>query len=163
MATVTIFLPVGSPASMTAQLDISGAGHQRLLFDADTAEYGIWQFRVPSNYPASGAALTAKIQYTMASATSGNVDFEVSLMAVTDGDSADVDTASFDTANAGNATVPGTAGYLDEISILCTTVDSVAAGDFVLVKLQRDATDATNDTATGDAEVIALVLQYTYV
>lgn len=96
----------------------------------------------------------------MASATTGAVYFEASVMAVTDGDAADINTESYDTANSGNATVPGTAGYLDEISITLTNADSVAAGDYVKIKINRDANNAS-DTAAGDAEVVATSLEYT--
>ncbi len=156
MATGTVMFDVGSPSLMTTQIDLSK--DLRLLFDANTAEYAIWQFRMPVNY-ASG--LVAKLQYAMASATSGTVDFEVSLMALSDGDSADLDTDSFDTANSGSATVPGTAGYPDELSIAMANADSVAAGDYCRLKVQRDATDGTNDTATGDVEMRNVVLEYT--
>ena len=98
----------------------------------------------------------------MASATSGTVEFEVEVMAVTDGDSEDInDPNGWDLRNAGSVTVPGTAGYLDEISITLTHADSVAANDYVKVRVGRDADDGTNDTATGDAEVVAISLEYT--
>ena len=38
--------------------------------------------------------------------------------------------------------------------------DSVAAGDFVVVRVARDA-DAGGDTATGDAELVMCAIQYT--
>jgi hypothetical protein len=128
------------------------------LFDADTEEFLYWSFRIPGDY---SSGLTAKIQYKMASATSGKVDFDVALMAVSDGDSQDVDADSMSTVNSGDETVPGTAGYLGEISITLTNVDNLAAGDFVVIYLKRDADDGTNDTATGDCEVIAFSLEYT--
>lgn len=130
----------------------------QLAFDTTTEEMCFWQFRMPSDY---GSALTAKIQYKMASATSGGVAFDVSLMAVTPGDSQDVDADAFATVNGGSdATVPGTAGYLDAVSITLTNEDSVAAGDFVVVRLARDVADAA-DTASGDCEVVMLALEYT--
>jgi len=169
IATGTIILPVqsaklvgahitsGDPAQGAA-IDGGNAGWT-LLFDATTAEAAVWQFRMPVNW-ASG--FTAKIQYTMATATADDVDFEVYVMAVSDGDSADVDTPSFATATSGTATVPGTAGYLDEISIDCSSnLDGLAAGDLVILRLARDADDATNDDATGDAEVRAFSIEYT--
>ena len=156
MATGTIMLPVGSPSEMTTQID--QAKDLRLLFDAGTVEHAVWQFRMPANY---ASALVAKIQYTMASATTGKVDFEVSVMAVTDAEAQDLDADSYDSVNAANATVPGTAGYLDEISITLTNADSVAVGDYVRIKLERDADDGTDDTAAGDCEVRNFVVEYT--
>ena len=162
MATVvhTLNLPVASPilpAEAIAPQIKSSTNRRYLLFDDTTPETCYWQFRMPANYT---SGLTAKIQYTMASATTGKVDFEVSVMAVSDGDGADVETDSFDTVNSGSATVPGTAGLLDEISITLTNADGVVAGDLVLISLARDADDGTNDTATGDAEVLTMTIQY---
>lgn len=144
-------------ATQGAQID-AGDGNWRLLFDAATDEAGVWQFRMPGDY-ASG--LTAKIGYSMVSATADEVEFEVAVMAVTDADAADIGTASFDTVNVGSATVPGTVGYLDVISITLTNADSVAAGDLVAVSLSTDSDDAANDDATGDREVVFLQLEYT--
>ncbi len=129
----------------------------KLLFDATTEEWCCWQFRMPADY-ASG--LTAKVQYAMASATSGGVAWDVRVSATSDGDSVDVDAQDFASANVGTATVPGTAGYLDEVSVTLTNADSVAAGDFVVIRVARAVADAA-DTATGDAELLAVALEYT--
>ena len=133
-ATSTIILPVQAsklPTSNPARID-AGEGNWRLLFDPTTDQSCLWQFRLPVNY-ASG--LVIKIQYSMASATSGAVYFQASVMAVSDGDAADIVTDSYDTANSGNATVPATAGYLDEISVTLTNADSAAAGDYLKIQI----------------------------
>lgn len=159
MATGTVILPVQSaklPGTNPAAID-AGENNWRLLFDAATDESCLWQFRMPTNY---SSAPVLKIQYSMNSATSGAVYFQASVMAVSDGDAADINTDSYDTANSGNATVPGTAGYLDEISITLTNADSVAANDLCKIKLNRDA-DNASDTAAGDAEVVAVSFEYT--
>lgn len=160
-ATGTIILPVQAaklPTSNPCAID-AGEVNWRLLCDATTDESGVWQFRMPTNY-ASG--LVVKIQYSMASATANSVTFEGYIMAVSDNDTADVVTESYDTVNFGSATVPGTAGYIDEISINLTNADSLAAGDFVKFKFARDA-NGTNgtDNATGDAEILNISLEYT--
>ena len=164
MATGTIILPVqsakigGSFITAGAQID-GGVGLWKLLFDASSTESSLWQFRLPENYSSTPVL---KIQYAMASATSGKVDFEADVMAVSDGDSADIDSASFDTVNevSGGTTVPATAGHIDEVSISLSNADSMVAGDLVAVRLHRDHDDA-DDTATGDAEVLAVSLEYT--
>ena len=119
-----------------------------LAFDADTAQTAYWVFPWPQG--ATGT-ITFYGQYFMASATTGKIDFEAAVEAITAGDSLDMDaTTSFDTANTITApTVPGTAGYPGEFTCTLTNKDSVAAGDYVRLSLKRDATDATNDTATG--------------
>lgn len=130
----------------------------RVLFNDTTDEIMHWTFRMPSDY---SSALAIKLQYSMASATTGNVVLACEVMAVTDADAAAVDADSYDTVNTSAATaVPGTAGYMDEISITLTNADSVAAGDWVAIKLSRDANHAS-DTATGDLELIAVSLEYT--
>lgn len=123
-----------------------------LAFDASTAETCYWTFPWPQGVTGT---VTAEFQYTMASATSGKVDFTVAVEAVTPGDALDLDaTTSFATANTITApTVPGTAGYLGSFSCTLTNNDSWAAGDYVRLALTRDATDGTNDTASGDCYI----------
>jgi hypothetical protein len=83
-------------------------------------------------------------------------------MAVTPGDAADINTESYDTVNnCDDATVPGTAGFLDQISCTLTNKDSVAAGDYAKIKLCRAVADSA-DTATGDMEVVGAELSYTH-
>jgi hypothetical protein len=128
----------------------------QLCFDASTEEWACWQFRMPADYD---SAPVAKVQYKMASATSGGVAWDVRVSATSDGDSQDVDAQDFASANVGTATVPGTAGYLDEVSVTLTNADSLAAGDFVVVRVARAVADAA-DTATGDAELLSCSVEY---
>lgn len=126
-------------------------------FDAATVEtLRTKQFAFPDEYTGSGT-LKADVYYIMESATSGSVDWEVSVEAITEADAVDLDSAeSFDTANAGNETVPATAGYLAVMTITLTNKDSVASGDLVRMKVERDADDGTNDTASGDARLLGV-------
>jgi len=160
MATGTIPLPVESavPDATNPPGKSYFNSKPQWLFDDTTDEILHWTFRMPENY-ASG--LTLKCQYKMASATTNEVIVACEVMAVSDGDAQDVDADSYDTANTSSAaTVPGTAGYLDEVSLTLTNADSVAAGDFTAIKFRRDA-DNVGDDATGDMELIALSLEYT--
>lgn len=127
-----------------------------LLFDDTTPEGVYFQFRMPSDF---SSAPVLKLVYSMVSATTGTIEFEVSVWAATDGE--DVDTESYDTVNNGTETVPGTAGLSSDLSVTLTNADSLAAGDLVRIKLFRDADDGTNDTATGDLELRAATLEYT--
>lgn len=164
----TLILPIqsakvfGSFITLPAAID-GGAGAWKLLFDANQTESALWQFRLPENYNSgSGAATpTLKIIYAMASATSNKIDMEVDIMAVSDGDSQDIDSASFDSINeiTGGTTVPRTTGYIDEINITLTNRDNMVAGDFILLRLHRDHDD-TDDTASGDVEVLAVSVEY---
>jgi len=80
----------------------------------------------------------------------------VQVEAITDGDSINLSTtSSFDTTNNGTSAVPGTAGYPKSLTISLTNKDSVAAGDWVRIKVARKAADGS-DTATGNANLFSL-------
>lgn len=172
MATRYIELPIGAailpdgsasnvaPAIQRVQSSASAPKPYFLqaAFDASTDEILNWSFRMPGDYV--GSPVLA-VLYKMASATSGSVRFEGYVAAVTSGDSEDVDAVAFGSTNSAGDTVPGTAGYLGDFSITLTNADSVAAGDFVVVRLNRDADGTTGtDDATGDCEVVSVQLQY---
>lgn len=154
----TILLPIpphGYDATAPAGFTYENASPV-VLFDDTTPEGIYWQFRMPSNY---SSAPVLKAVYSMASATSGTVEFEASVWAITDGEA--TGTESYDTANTATETVPATAGLTSELSITLTNADTVTAGDLVRIKLFRDADDATNDTAAGDLELRAVAFEYT--
>lgn len=129
----------------------------QLNYDAAQTEQVSWQLVMPPNY---ASAPILKVQYKMTSATSGVVKIDGRLAAITPGDSTDGDAKAFGSANTATDTVAGTAGYVKEISLTLTNADSVAAGDLVYVYLARLGADAA-DTATGDMEVVSVVLYYT--
>lgn len=162
MATGTIILPIppqGFDATNPPGLRWED-GVPELLFDGgSTNEPALWRFRMPENY-ASG--LTAKLQWKMASATTGNVEFIVEVMAITPADAADADTPSYATSNVtGAIAVPGTAGHVKETSLALSNDDGLAPGDLVWLKVARNAADTTDDTAAGDLELAAISLEYT--
>ena len=72
----------------------------------------------------------------------------------------DVDVAdSFDTATLVTSAANGTSGIVTVAEITATAIDSLVVGDTFRIKIYRDADDATNDTMTGDAELIAVEVQ----
>lgn len=154
MATRAVLLPEAAhfPASNFPALLLSNR-RPVLAFDTTTSETAYWTFIAPQGITGTW---TAVISYAMASATTGGVAFDVALEAITSGDALDTDAAtSFDTVNGGNdSAVPGTAGYMEQISITLTNADSIAAGDLVRVSVARDVADAA-DTATGDCYLVA--------
>ena len=168
MTTQTMILPIAgctlpndaaNNAAAQLQLKTSSGGTLHpawieALFDASTDEHIMWSFVMPSNYVGTPVV---QVYYKCVSATANDACFAAAIMAVTDGDSQDVDADTFDTANTGTATVPGTAGHMDVISITMTNADSVAAGDKVVLVLFRDV---SGDGVTGDIEVIDVVFQY---
>lgn len=159
MATRFVFSPLDAEfptSNFPALLYINN--RPALAFDASTDETCYFSGVVPQGWTGT---ITAYIHYIMASATSGLVDFEVAVEAVSDGDATDLDAGtSFDTANTITApTVPGTAGYMDVIACTLKNNDSSTAGDHITFSLTRDANDATNDTATGDCYVIKVEIR----
>ncbi len=158
MATRAILTPEAAhyPAANFPALLLSNR-RPVLAFDASTSETAYWTFVAPQGITGT---LTAVISYAMASATTGGVAFDVALEAISSGDALDTDaTTSFDTVNGGNVSaVPGTAGYMEQISITLTNADSIAAADLVRVSVARDVADAA-DTATGDCYVFAIELR----
>jgi hypothetical protein len=156
--------PDGTASNLAPQLarTKSSAGapspyFYQINFDAGQTEQVVWQFVVPSNFTSSPAL---RVQYKMASATSGDIRLDARLAAVTPGDSIDLDAKSFDAANLLTDTVPGTAGHVKEASIPLTNADSLAAEDLALVYLARLGADGA-DTAAGDLEIVAVFLDYT--
>lgn len=100
---------------------------------------------MPQEYAAG--TLTAIITYFTA-ATANEIQLEVQVEAVTDGDATDLDsTTSFDAANTATPTVPATAGHIDQVSITLTNKDSVAVGDTVRFLVRRDSDHANDDAA----------------
>jgi hypothetical protein len=158
MATRFVFTPNSAefPTTNAPQLIASNV-RPALAFDAATDENCYWSAVAPQGLT---GAITVVVTYAMASATSGNVILQAAIEAITDGDATDTDAAtSFDTANSSSATaVPGTAGYIDQISITMTNADSLAAADYFRLSLNRDA-DSGSDTATGDLYVLATELR----
>ena len=154
MATRFVFTPESAhfPASNFPQLQILATPRRPVLsFDQSTNETCYWTGIVPQGWTGT---ITAYIYY-IAAVNSGDVDIDVAVESVTDADTVDLDAGtSFDTVNSTDeTTVPGTAGYLDVITVTLTNNDSSAAGDYIRFSLARDA---TNDSAAGDMHVLAM-------
>lgn len=160
MATRFIGLPESAhfPASNFPQL--MGVNQRPVLaFDAATDETAYWTDIAPQGLTGT---ITLVISYIMASATTGTVGIQAQIEAVTAGDATDLDaTTSFGTVNnSASTTVPGTAGYLGQISITMTNADSIAAADYYRISVNRDADGtAITDSATGDLYLLAIELR----
>lgn len=175
MATADLLLPIAAAVLPDGSTSNAAPAIQRvkssaaapapffyqLAFDASTDEMCMWSFRMPSNYSSTPVLI---VQYKMTSATTGAVRFECYLAAITPNvDTTDADAKAFASSNSTGQTVPATtAGKVNELTITLTNADSLAAGDWVIVYLRRDADGTTGtDDATGDCEVIGVTLQYT--
>jgi hypothetical protein len=122
-----------------------------LDFDAATDESAVFVGIIPEG-ASLGSGLKIFLHWMASTATSGNcrwgVQFEKS--------GTDLDTDSFDTATEAHSAANGTSGIETVTEITATAIDSLAAGNRFRLKVFRNADDATNDTMTGDAELIAV-------
>lgn len=147
------------PSSNPATLDTRN-GHLVLDFDATTNEFAIFSGVLPQSY-AGTTGVTVYIHYAMSSATTGDIDWDAEFERIGDQQSS-LDSDSFAAANSvDNTTVPGSNDLVDIVSIAFTDgadMDSVAAGEGFRLRITRDA---ASDTATGDAELLAVEIRET--
>jgi hypothetical protein len=171
MPTNTIILPIDNPIyniNSGSYLDIlgpfeparidGGSPSRPLLFATNSSQAVAYRYRMPQDYSSSPVAV---MQYSMASANSGEIiDPQFYVMAVSSG-SGNPNTPSFDTVNKTNSgqTIPGSNGSIDDLSIALTNDDGLAARDYFVLAMVR-AHDG-NDTAAGDMKLHTLSLEYT--
>lgn len=153
--TLTYFTPLDNqpPASNFATLDTRNS-IAVLDFDDTTEETTVFVGVIPEN-AALGSGISVRIHWVATSATTGSCRWGVQFEKM----NTDLDSDSFDTATEDHSTTNGTSGIETVTSITCTSIDSLAAGDLFRLKIYRDVTDTTNDTMTGDAELIAVELR----
>lgn len=158
--TLLIFKPNSAkqPSSNFATRDERNS-HSVLDFDDTTNESAIFEGVMPQAY--AGGGVTVYLHYAMTSATTGDVDWDAAFERIGD-QQLDIDADSFAAVNSvDNTTVPGTSGSVDIVSIAFTNgadMDSVAAGEAFRLQITRDA---ASDTATGDAELLAVEIRET--
>jgi len=124
-----------------------------LEFDASTRETHYFTGILPANY--SGGGVTVKIFWMADTATSGTVEWETAFERGT----TDIDSDSFATANSNTGTANGTSGIETQTSINHASgaeMDSVTAGDFFRLRVERDPTVGSN--MAGDAQLKAVAL-----
>lgn len=158
--TLLVFTPLHNepPTSNPATLDLRN-NHPVLDFDATTNESAVFSAVMPRSY--AGGGLTVSIHYAMSSAISGDIDWDVAFERIGD-DELDIDSDSFAAVNSvDSTTVLGTSGKVDIVNIAFTDgadMDSVAVGEAFRLKVTRDA---ANDSAAGDAELVAVEVKET--
>lgn len=131
-----------------------------LAFDDTTDEYMDYKCELSPQY--SGGGLTVAIRFSMASdhdeATPHIVNWQIGIRRIAD-DAEDLN-GSHDYATNGfanntvNATVPSVQGEVayDTISISNgTNMDNLAAGEYFILRIKRDASPASGTDASGDA------------
>lgn len=135
--------------------------NNRAVLDADatTAETAYWTDVMPRHYGGSG--ITASVHASLTSAITGTLGWLVAFERIGDSQQ-DIDSDGF----AGDqtitaVTVPGTSGFVDILSVAVTNganMDSIAVGEAFRIRVTRDV---ANDTAAGDAELVAIELRET--
>lgn len=120
-----------------------------LDFDDSTEEAAVFSSIMPES-ASLGSGLTIRIHWAATSATTGAVRWGVQL----ERGNTDLDSDSFDTATEAHSTTSGTSGIVTITEITTTNIDGITAGDGYRLKVYRDVTDTTNDTMTGDAELV---------
>lgn len=153
---LTTFTPLDNqpPASNFATLDTRNS-IAVLDFDDTTEESAVFVGCISDSFIDFGSGIQVKIHWMATSATSGNCRWGVQFEKM----NTDADSDSFATAAEDHSTTNGTNGIPTTTTITITTIDSLANGDFFRLKIYRDVTDTTNDTMTGDAELIAIELR----
>ena len=141
----------GEPTSSNSATHDVRNQHPVLDYDDTTNESIMFSGILPRHY--DGGGVTVYIHYSMTSATSGDIDWDVAFERIGDG-SQDTDSDGFAAVNSvDNTTVPATSGHVDIVNVTFTDgadMDSVAVGELFRVKVTRDA---VSDTSAGDAEL----------
>lgn len=127
-----------------------------LEFDSATQESAYFTGIVDENRLLTNG-ITVRIYWMADTATSGNVRWGVQFEKT----GTDLDSDSFDTNAQTTSAANGTSGIETVASVAITTIDSLAAGDRYRLKVYRVADDATNDTMSGDAQLVAVEVRAT--
>jgi len=131
-----------------------------LAYDAATDESAFWTLRA-INYGSGN--LTIDIEWYADTASSGTCVWEAQIACITPNtDTQDIETDALATLNYVQDTHLGTTGQrLHRATITLSNLDSIAADDWCVLRLARDA-DGTNatDSMTGDAIVTKVTVSY---
>jgi len=166
MATVTQQLHPTSWASPTSNFSYlvfnpgSTGPIPALRFDPDTDWAAFNSFRAVSY---GSGNLTVDIDWYANTASASNVVWGIQIACVTPNtDTDDMETKSFATANTVQDTHLGTTGKrLHRASVTVSNTDSIAADDFVMIRLYRDANGtAATDDMSGYADVVMVTVSY---
>jgi len=158
--TLLIFEPLANepPSANMATFDARNQ-HPVLDFDDTTYESAVFSAVMPQHY--GGGGVTVYLHYSMTSAVADTVDWDVAWERIGD-QQQDIDVNGFAAAKSvDDTTVPGTCGLVDVVSVAFAhgaDMDSVVAGEAFRLKVTRDA---TNDDASGDAELIRVEVRET--
>jgi hypothetical protein len=123
----------------------------------DTTDYNeILKGIIPDGCPLTASGLTVKLHWIAATATTGKVKWGVQFERM----NTDLDADSFDTeANNGTGdTTSGTSGIVTVSTITTANIDGLTAQDGFRLRIWRRPSDTTNDTMSGDAQLVLVHL-----
>jgi hypothetical protein len=159
---------VAGPKTSYATLDILEGGSSPvelwtvLDFDSASIEYADFKIALPANY--AGGGLTFTLVYTMSSANSGNVVWEIAFRQCSDGnEEMDSDGSQAYDYNSVTDAVEATVGRVGYAAITFTDgddMDYLAAGEMAMLRVRRNGSSG-NDTASGDAELQMIICKET--
>ncbi len=129
-----------------------------LAFDTGSPETVYAVFRAASY---GSGNITCTLNWYADTASTGGVVWGAAIAAITpDSDSQDIETKSFATENTVTDSHLGTTGQrLHTCAITISNLDSIAANDYVALKIRRVTSDASDDM-TGDALLTMVELSY---
>lgn len=152
------FIPASTNGPQIKLVDGTSFPVSSLAFDAGTVETAFLTFLAQAY---GSGNLSLKLQWYADTASSGDVVWGAAVAAITpDTDSQDIETKAFATAQTVTDSHLGTTGQrVHTCTITITNLDSIAADDYVALKLYRDAANGS-DTMAGDALLVSAVLEY---
>ena len=155
--TYAVFKPNDNqpPASNFATFDTRNSILVLDFDDGATNEEAVFVGMVPEA-ASLGSGLKVRIYWMATSATSGNCRWGVKFADLSD---QDIDGLTFDTAAEAHTATSGTSGIAVVTEITITDIDDIVAGVPFALKVYRDSSDTTNDTMTGDAELVAVEIR----
>ena len=128
-----------------------------LAYDADADESAQWTMVAPQGLTGALSAVLTLIGN--AAGAPSSTYWDVSVEAVTTADELLMQTNdSFATINAGNVAMPTTQGWPVQLSITLTNNDSIAAADYVRIRVTRDA-NHVSDNFAADAYLLAVEIR----
>lgn len=154
--TLAVWEAIGGspPTSAPATLDVRN-GRVVLDFDADANETIYFSSVLPKHY--AGGNILCALHWMATSATSGNVRWRVAFERLEES-GPDLDANDFQTAAEATGAASGTSGKLTKSSVTVSALDSAIAGNGFRIAVTRVADDGTNDTMSGDAELLMVEL-----
>lgn len=158
---LVLFTPAMSepPASNYATFDTRNTVLV-LDFDDSTDETVYFRGLMPRAY--AGGGVTVTIGWAATSAITGNCIWDVAFMSISD-DADDIDTKAFAAVNSVTDAAASASGEVAYPTVTFTDgvdMDSVAAGEYFMLSVTRDA-DNVSDTMTGDAELVFVEIKET--